>query len=295
MNAPRSLAASLVLLFVVAAPARAEDAAVAAKPDLKAVSTAFEAADHRKVISLAESFPADSADAPKALYLAGESHLVLGEAEGAEKSFRLVLEARPKAVPALVGLGRALSLQARHEDAEKTLRSAVALDAKDAAAQRTLGEALIAAGKTEEGTKLLEAAVKAAPNDPFAARALTEARLKAEDLKGAKAVADKFAKAVPKHPMGDFLVALALDRQGEHKDAIEAYERALAKDDKFLDAHKNLAILCHVQSNTYQDQARVKKAFEHYERYFELGGADAKLKQMYDTMKAYFAQQGQGK
>jgi tetratricopeptide (TPR) repeat protein len=295
MNASRPLAASLVLLSLVAAPARAEDAAAAAKPDLKAVAAAFEAADHRKVIALAESLPADSADAPKALYLAGESRLVLGEAAEAETAFRAVTAAKPKAVPALVGLGRALSLQAKHDEAEKTLRSAVLLDAKDPAAQRTLGEALIAAGKTEDGTKALDAAVKLAPNDPFTARALAEARLKAEDLKGAKAVAEKFAKAAPKHPMGDFLMALALDRQGEHKDAIEAYERALAKDDRFLDAHKNLAILCHVQSNTYQDQARVKKAFEHYERYFALGGADAKLKQMYDTMKAYFTQQGQGK
>ena len=91
--------------------------------------------------------------------------------------------------------------------------------------------------------------------------------------------------------MGDFLVGLALDRQDKDDDAIAAYERALAKDDHFLDAHKDLAILCHVKSNTYQDQVRVKKAFEHYERYFALGGADERLKQMYATMKAYFESQ----
>jgi tetratricopeptide (TPR) repeat protein len=262
------------------------------KVELKTVSGAFDAADHRKVIDLAGTFPTDHPDSAKVLYLAGESRLVLGEAAEAETAFRAVVAAKPKAVPALVGLGRAVSLQGKHEEAEKTLRSAVALDAKDAAAQRTLGEALLAAGKAEEGTKALEQAAKTAPNDPFTARALVEARLRADDVKGAKAIAEKLAKAAPKHPMGDFLVGLALDREEKHADAIEAYEKALAKDDRFLDAHKNLAILCHAQSNTYQDQVRVKKAFDHYERYFALGGADAKLKQMYDTMKAYFEQQG---
>lgn len=155
---------------------------------------------------------------------------------------------------------------------------------------RTLAVALLASGKIEEGTKRLVAAAKSAPKDPLTARALAEARLRADDLSAARKVGEDLQKALPKHPMVDFLFALALDREGQDREAIEAYEKALAKDETFLDAHKNLAILCHVKRNTYADQERVKKAFAHYERYFELGGADPRLKQMYDTMKAYFAE-----
>jgi tetratricopeptide (TPR) repeat protein len=254
------------------------------------LTKAFEAADHKQVVAWAAEFPPQSPDAAKAQYLAGESLLVLGEPAKAETCFRAVLEARPKAVPAQVGLGAALSLLGQHEEALKVLEAALAQEPKDGAAARALAVALLAAGKVAEGTKRLEAAAKAAPKDPLTARALAEARLRADDLGGATQVGEALRKALPKHPMGDFLVALALDRDGKDKEAIEAYEQALAKDETFLDAHKNLAILCHVKSNTYQDQERVKKAFAHYERYFTLGGADARLKQMYDTMKAYFAQ-----
>ncbi len=284
MNLRMPLATALLMAAVGTA------SAADAPPTLEALSKAFEAADHKQVVLLAAEVPPESPDAAKAQYLAGESLLVLGEPAKAEACFRAVLAARPKAVPAQVGLGAALSQLGQHEEALKVLEAAVAQEPKDIAASRTLAVALLAAGKIEEGTKRLEAAFKAAPKDPVTARALAEARLRADDLGGAKQVGEALLKALPKHPMGDFLVALALDRDGKDKEAIEAYEQALAKDETFLDAHKNLAILCHVNSNTYQDEERVKKAFAHYERYFALGGADARLKQMYDTMKSYFAQ-----
>lgn len=278
----------LPLLLLVLCASRAQ----AAETDelLKAASDAFEAAQHRKVIEIAaESDPAREG-APKLLYLAGESRLVLGEPAEAEAAFRAVLAKRPEAQPARVGLGRALSLQGKHAEALVEAKAAAKADPKDPAAQRAWAEALVAADQAAEGTKLLEALLKAQPTDVLAARLLVEARLKAGEVEQARAAAQKAAKASPKHPLGDFLVALVLDREGKSGDAIEAYEKALAKDDAFLDAHKNLAILCHVDSNTYADQERVKKAFAHYERYFALGGADARLKQMYDTMMAYFAQ-----
>ena len=286
MMLPRVFRAStlgaLLLAFALHGPR-----ALAAPPAVKSVSEAFAAADHRGVIRLAGEVPESHADYAKAQYLAGESRLVLGEPAEAETAFRAVLAKKPKAVPALTGLGRALSLQAKHEEAEKVLREALALDAKDPAVPRALGEALGLAGQAEAGAKALEAALKLAPSDPLTVRALVEARLRADDVQGALDLAEKLAKASPKHPMGDFLVALARDKQGDAEKAIEAYEAALAKDATFLDAHKNLAILCHARSNTYQDQVRVKKAFEHYEAYFKLGGADERLKKMYATLQQF--------
>jgi tetratricopeptide (TPR) repeat protein len=88
--------------------------------------------------------------------------------------------------------------------------------------------------------------------------------------------------------MGPFLEGLGLERLSKDDEAIAAYEQALVRDDRFLDAHKNLAILCHTMSRTYSDAARTQKAKEHYERYFALGGADPQLRTMYDTLKRFF-------
>ena len=133
---------------------------------------------------------------------------------------------------------------------------------------------------------------KSITKDILASRSLVEALVAADKLDPAGKEADRLAKAAPENAMGLFLKALVLDRSAKHKDAIEAYEKALAKDDKFLDAHKNLAILCVAQSTTYQDRERVKKAFDHFERYFALGGKDEKLKELYTTIKSVLAEYG---
>lgn len=268
--------------------ARAAPCAWAGPPTFEAVRVAFEEGRLSDVVRLADALPDDV----RARYLAGEARLVLGAPQPAEAEFRFVLSKRQKALPAAVGLGRALSAQGRHEEALATLHDAVALDAKDVAARRSLGEALLAAGQRAEGVRSLEAALQAAPSDPATVRALVEARLTGSELAEAKTLAQRFAKAAPKSALGDFLVALVLDRAGDADAAIAAYEKALKKDEAFLDAHKNLAILCHARSDTYANVERVKKAFLHYERYFALGGADAQLRTLFETLKSFAPQLG---
>jgi tetratricopeptide (TPR) repeat protein len=88
-----------------------------------------------------------------------------------------------------------------------------------------------------------------------------------DNMKALK-VAGELSKSQPKHPLGPFLEGIAFERDGKDRKAIAAYEEALKRDANFLDAHKNLAILCHTQNPMYTDEARTKKALEHYERYF---------------------------
>jgi tetratricopeptide (TPR) repeat protein len=253
---------------------------------------AYRRGEYAKVVELASSVKADDASRPKAAYLAGEADLVLEKWDDAAKAFDEVLAKKADNLPALVGLGRAQTGKGAHDDAIVTLEKAVKLDAKDVAARRSLGEARLAKGDLDKAKADLEAATKLDPKDPLSSRSLVETQLRAEKLDLAGKEADRLAKAVPDHPMGHFLRGLVLDRKGETKDAIEAYEKAIAKDDRFLDAHKNLAILCVAQSNTYQDRARVKKAFEHFQKYFDLGGKDAELKETYQTIKEVLAQYG---
>jgi tetratricopeptide (TPR) repeat protein len=280
------VALAVVLSALLAAPAAAEGPSGVAP-----VLEAFQAAEYRKAVELAAAVPEDSEDAPRARYLAGEAHLALGDAAAAEEEFRAVLAKRPAALPAKVGLGRALTSLGKGEEAEKVLDDARKQDGKDVSVQRALGEMWTARDEVDKAVKVLEAAYKADPTDASTVRALAEARLRGDDLKQVVRLGEKLAKALPKHPMGPFVKALALEKDRKDDEAIVAYEEAIARDDRFLDAHKNLAILCHTRNPTYQDRPRTEKAMKHYARYFELGGSDERLRKMYDTLRAFFEQQ----
>jgi len=278
-----ALAAALALVAVAPRAARADAGA-----DLQAAVAAFQAGDYKKVLASSEAISAEAAEAAKARYLAGEAYLVLGDPSKAEEAFRFVLSKKPAAQPAKVGLGRALTAQGSFDEADKALKEAVAADPKDAAAKRALGELLIVRNDLPAADKVLEEAWKAAPGDVFTARAMVEARMKADEGDKALVIAQRVIKADAKHPMGPILQGLALEKMKKDDEAIKAYEKAIALDDKFLDAHKNLAILCHTRNPTYADRERTAKAMKHYARYFELGGADESLKQMYDQLKGFF-------
>ncbi len=270
-------------------------AAWAAEPTaLDQAVTAYEAGEYGKAVELASKVATGDPMHARAQYVVGECELAQDHAEAAEQAFRSVLVEKPQSVPGLVGLGRALTARGAAADAEKPLREAVKLDKKDVGAQAALGEALAMQTdekKQDEGRKVLEAACKLDPKAPAAARSLVALLLKKGDAKAALAVADRLAQANPSHPMGHFLRGLALDRAGEDDDAITAYETAIAKDERFLDAHKNLAILCTAKNPLYEDAERTAKAFAHYAKYFEYGGKDEELRKIYETLKGFFESQ----
>lgn len=284
MSALRSSVFAALLLAV--------PCAFAADEALASALDAYKAGEYGKAIELARGVKADDPSHLKAAYLVGECELVLQFWDDAETAFREVLAKKADNVPALVGLGRAQTGRGANDEAIATLEKAVKLDAKDAPARRCLGEARFAKGDTDAAKTDLEAAVKLDPKDPFTSRSLVETLLKADKPELAEKEADRFAKAAPDDPMGHFLVGYLLDKKGKDKEAIDEYEKAIAKDDTFIDAHKNLAILCVAKNPNYGNKERTKKALDHFKRYFELGGKDEQLKQDYEQIKAYMAKNG---
>jgi tetratricopeptide (TPR) repeat protein len=284
----RSLGIAASALLLLALPALAGDAVETAMKH-------FEAGEYAKAAEAAEKVPPEDALFARARYLAGESRLALGEAEAAEAHFRAALEKKPDSIPVQTGVGRALLAAGKADEALPILEKAAKADGKDAVARRSLGECLAAKGRAAEARKELEQAQKIDPRDPLAARALAELLLKQGEAEAAGRAAEVHAKADPKSAMGPFLRGLALDRLGKGKDAIEAYEAALARDPRFLDAHKNLAILCITDNPVYSNRERTEKAFAHFEKYFELGGKDEQLKQTYETIRSVLKGDGGAK
>jgi tetratricopeptide (TPR) repeat protein len=269
--------------------------ATAGSRDLDPALKLFGEGKYAEVVELLSTVEKDSADYAKAQYLIGESQLGLGAPEPAAAAFRAVLETKPQAVPALTGLGKALSRQGKHDEAIETLEKAVKADRKDADAQRSLGEAYAAAGKTAEAEKELMKAWKLDREDPYTARALVEVLLARDAVKEAQSVAAKVAKANKAHPMGHFLMGICLERLKEDDAAIVAYEKSIEADETFIDAHKNLAILCMTVNPVYTDKVRTQKALTHFEKYFELGGDDARLRQLYTQLKGFMDSQNRGR
>jgi tetratricopeptide (TPR) repeat protein len=217
----------------------------------------------------------------------GEAALMRGEPALAESWFRNALEKKPGAEPALTGLGRALLAKGEAAEAVPVLEKAVVADAKSARARAALGLARSRAGKAAEGRKDLAAAAKLDPADVEVSRMAVEERLAAGDVPGAGKVAAALSKARKDHPMAAFLAALVDDRAGRFEEAIAGYERALALDPAFLDAHKNLAILCIAQNPLYEDEKRTTKAMEHFQRYADLGGRDQEVLSVFETLKRF--------
>jgi len=269
------------LLILLASVATAEEDALAT------AGRAFSAGDYEKVVELCAAIGSESDDHARALYLGGEAHLQLTQYEKAKAAFRSVLALRPKAVPAMTGLGRALVGLDRADDAVEVLRQAVKADRHDLDAQHALGDALAAAGKPKEAAKILTKAFARDRKSALTCRSLVEVLVANDALAEAKTAAKQLVKSRPGQPMGYFLLGLVLDRDGEEKEAIAAYELAIEKDEKFLDAHKNLAILCHTANPLYRDRERTKKALKHYALYFELGGKDPELERSYLQMKGF--------
>ena len=275
---------SLALAFVLLAPTALADARID-----KALA-AFRAGEYEKVVTLAGEVPGGAPEEAQALYLVGRARLALGDPAKAQSAFEKLLALRPASVPGRVGLANALEARGKDDEALVHLRKAVETDAKDVDARRALGEHLLRKDQVAEARKQISEAYELDAKDPFVARAWVDCLLRGDEVKVAQRVADAFAKARPKSPVGPFLQGLCLDRDGKDKGAIEAYEKALELDDTFIDAHKNLAILCHAKNPTYQDMERTKKALVHYERYFALGGEDKELEQLYKTVKSFLDQ-----
>lgn len=256
---------------------------------------AFKAGEYEKAVEIASKVPEGDAARAKALYLVGESELARERWDEAKTAFDAVLEAKKDSVPALTGVGRALAGKGDREAAETALKKAVALDAKDASAHRALGELLLAEEKTDDARKELETAYKLDPKDPLNARSLVEGHLRANAPDAAQKVADAFAKTAPDSATAHFLKGLVLDRRGKAGDAIEHYEKAVKADDRYLDAHRNLAVVYTTSNANYANPDKVEKAVAHAERYIELGGKDKQLKELLDQIKGFLDQYKKGR
>ncbi len=271
-----------LLLALVAAPLYAGD-------QLNTALLKFKEGEFEKAHDLAAKVPEDDPDFARSRYLMGEIWLLLGDPGEAQDALLAALRKKPDSEPILTTLGRSLLAQNQDENALAFLKRAVTADKKSARANAFYGIALLRSSGGKKGGKQIAAALKLGPGDPLATQAIVLHYIRANDLAAAKKVAGGFSRKNKEHAMGPFLEGLILERQRSFDAAIKAYEKAIKRDTKFVDAHKNLAILCIAQNPGYRDKERTEKAMKHFKAYFELGGKDPAVRGIYDTLKSFLA------
>ena len=274
------------LLF--AAPlARAEDGdKPAVAPTVDAALKLVAEGKFSEALDAAKAVPETATTYLKARYVVGEMELLLGDPAAAKEAFETVVAKKPSAA-ALAGVGRALLASGDLTGAAASLAKAVAADPKAARYHAWLGLARVRAQEYGEGRKELDAAAKLDPADVEVVRAIVEDRLIAEDPLGAEKTVAAFMKAKKDHPFGPFLQGLVLDKGGKYDEAIAAYQKAIALDPGFLDARRNLAIVCVTQNPSYKDEKRTKIALEQLAAYVKLGGRDESLKRLAEQLPGF--------
>lgn len=250
--------------------------------------TALEKGEYQKALDIAAKVPESSKDRLKALCIIGDVEYAQEHWDEAEKAYRGAVAKKAQHVPAMAGLGRALVHRGNLDEASPLLSKAVALDNSSIDAWHGMCELLIARGKPEDleaartdlvATMMLDA------KDPLTNRMMVEVLLKQNKVDDAEKAAETFVKADKESALSLYLRALVLEKRGSFDKAIDTHLKAVKKDDRFRDAHANLALLLAAATSGDVGGARNEQALVHAQRYVELGGKDTRVKDLIDRLK----------
>lgn len=217
-------------------------------------------------------------DCYKAWFLTGDLLLRKGDPEGALKAFREVLRVKPGSALGLCRAGMALGELGRPKEAVEEIQKALALDPKLPEARLALAKARLALEMPTEALDALKDLKGPEAADLISAQAA--ARIQMGDEPKAREVLEKAVKDHPKSALLWFNLGVVRERLNLDKEALQAWETAVKLDPKCLGAHKNLGILRHTRNEFPQAAA-------HYKAFFEGGGQDDELRQIYDTLKGF--------
>ncbi len=193
-----------------------------------------------------------------AVYLAWGRYFIAGKQfDRAERSLLKARELDPKVMPPMLELGDLYLHSGRVAEARKIYGEAVALDAANKFAQYGFGTAAAATGQREEALRAFETAAKLAPKDPMPLRAAGLLYLEAGAVDKAL---DAFDKALARQPK---FMPLMLDRA----DALARQKRwndALAQVDQAEKLAPNSAVVQLKMADIYQGAARWDEAEARY-------------------------------
>jgi tetratricopeptide (TPR) repeat protein len=150
--------------------------------------------------------------------------------------------------PTLVLIAETLQSENRFDDSEPLLRTAIGLDARNPSANYFLGRSLVLKKRYAEAEPLLKLAIEVSPRSFAPYYVLGSAYLRAERLEDAERILNRgaeFASAGDRKLLAGSYglsgVGDAYIKLGRPKDAVRAYERAVALDPGNIELQSKLA------------------------------------------------------
>jgi tetratricopeptide (TPR) repeat protein len=286
----RTTTSASVLIFAAATSALADA--------LDSARAALANGEFAKAAEIAGKVAESSKDRLKALCVIGDVELAQERWDAAETAFRTALAKQADFVPAMTGVGRALTGKGAYDEADQILGRAVKVDNRDAAAWRAQCANFIARGGEEHlvGAKVnLEATLKLDAKDPLTNRMYVELLLGMKKLDDADKATETYFKSDKDSATGWFLRGLVLDARKAADKAVDAWQKAVKKDDRLADAHRALATALAASDPTHKDAAKLKTALASAQRYADLGGRDKATLALLDALKAAAASASAGK
>ena len=178
--------------------------------------------------SLIEKTLQDSPRDAEALQLRAVLALRENNARQAVTDLRAVLGQFPDRVTAYRLLGLAHVQLEEHALAIDAFERAIELAPSDPLAYLQLSELRVRTGDNEGALATLQRLLEKVPDNAAAQLAIARIQFSSQDWDALRTTAQRIRSTRPDHPLGDYLTGLVLQRQGQHAEAVAAFERALA-------------------------------------------------------------------
>ncbi|MFM2205595.1 MAG: hypothetical protein RLZZ560_990 [Cyanobacteriota bacterium] len=150
--------------------------------------------------------------------------LQAGDWEGAERTYRLLVQRRSTNPAVYTNLAALLTLQRRTGDLEPLLRQALALQPDDPVVHNNLGQVLVQRGELQEAQACFEVAVALDPAYPQALTNLANLRNQGGALQEAVALYERALAADPSYEEAHWNLAHPLLLQGDYRRGLRQYE-----------------------------------------------------------------------
>ena len=198
-----------------------------------AAMLAAERADEAAVLIAAvlEESPTE----PDALQLRAALALRNGQPDQAIGDLRTVLSEYPDRVAAQRLIGQAHAAKGEAALAQDAFEQAVRMAPSDPTAYLQLAELRVRNGDNDGALLALEGLLEKVPDNEAAQQAIARIQFSSQDWKALGETAARIQETRPAHPLGYYLNGLVLQRQGDHAQAIKAFEQALEVSPKAIE------------------------------------------------------------
>ncbi|WKZ32648.1 MAG: tetratricopeptide repeat protein [Thermodesulfobacteriota bacterium] len=213
-----------------------------------------------EIESILEKSPRDH----EGLFLRGKLLLAKRDFQGAIGDLKASLKANPLSAQAHFALGLAYQADGNAQTAKTEFLEALRIAPGLSAARLALAAAYLGSDELRLAAEEAQKVLAKSPDHPGANLLMGDISLKEKKYKEATVFFRKTIKSAPADARGHVRLGMALELLGERKAALDAFERAYAKDPRLLNVLSMITSIHIAEKNAGKALARVGSELERY-------------------------------